>query len=94
MNQQYYQTMFSANTGIAYQYVGPAVHEDNVTEIATCSLIDAMGSSECSIVVVQSREKIVVYTNNTTTITSDDFVMLANLEPEKVDTVVSEGSIV
>lgn len=84
MNKAYFQTMFGTTAGNVYQYVGTIPAEQDPTSVITEKFIQCVGEAPGSIVVVEVKHIIVVFSNNIVEINSSDFQLITGLEPDPV----------
>jgi hypothetical protein len=84
MNKAHFQTMFGTTTGNVYRFVGEIPEEQDPTSLMTEKIIEASGTNLASIVVVNTRNMFVLYSDFTGILTSSDFELITDLTPDPV----------
>ena len=87
MNKQYFQAMFSANYGYVYKWVGEIPADSDLTAYVTEKFLLNV-DTECSVVVVEQPQYIILYSDYNTIVESDLFALIADLKPDPLPEVV------
>lgn len=84
MNKAHFQTMFGATTGNVYQFVGEIPESQDPVALITEKFIQAIGTDLVSIVVVNTKNIFIVYTDCTDIVEDMDFVLITDLTPDPI----------
>jgi len=84
MNKAHFQSMFGSTKGAVYRFVGEVPKGQNPTAVITEKFISSFGSDSMSLVVVETNNMYVLFTDLSGLVTSDDFNLLSDLTPDPV----------
>ena len=76
--------MFSSTSGNVYRFIGEVADGENPIAVITEKFIGSAGVDLMSIVVVQTNNMFVLYTDLLETVTSTDFEFLTDLTPDPI----------
>jgi hypothetical protein len=84
MNKVHFQTMFGTTTGNVYRFVGEIPESQDPAALITEKFIQVIGTDLVSIVVVNTKNIFIVYTNYTDIVEDMDFVLITDLTPDPI----------
>jgi hypothetical protein len=90
MNKAHFQTMFGTTTGNVYQFVGEITESQDPTSLMTEKFIEASGTNLVSIVVVNTSNMFVLYSDFDGVLSSNDFEIITDLTPDPVIEITPE----
>ena len=90
MNKAHYQSMFGSTKGAVYRFIGEVPEGQDPTALITEKFIEESGTNLVSIVVVNTNNMFVLYSDFGGVLSSSDFTLITDLTPDPVIEITPE----